>query len=127
MLVRRDGPRERWRRALGVAAALLTSFLASCGPVTKPAPYHFVTVVHNLSTSDEDMTVRWALGGGYVGESKRRIPAGRDGVFVMGELPPDLVELDSLAVKTAWGPPDWRGGLVFHVSYPQGATWVTLQ
>jgi hypothetical protein len=111
---------------LWLVLAAMLSLLDACGPSrpTLERP-HFVCVVHNLTTSPESMTVRWALGGVYVGEAKRSIPAGSDGVVVMGELPPDLVELDSLALTTAWGPPDYRAGLVFHVSYPNGITWTT--
>lgn len=105
-----------------IAALILALLLVACAP-SRPDRLHFVAVVHNTTTATEDVTIRWAIGGLYVGEAKRRIAAGCDGVVVMGELPPDLVEIDSLALQTAWGPPDWRGGLVFHVSYPSGVTW----
>lgn len=96
---------------------------ASCGPVCPPSPKHFVVVVRNTSTSIERVRITWGIGGIYVGTSERLVPPGQDGVFVLGEAGPDLVEIDSTSVKTAFGPPDWNGKFIFGIEFPTGRTW----
>lgn len=111
--------------ALALCVGLLVATLAvlvACGPIT-PTKSHFCTVVENVSSGPETVTVNWGIGGIYTGSSTRTIPAGAAAVIVMGETAPDLVELNSAPLTSAWGPPDWSRGQVFHIVIPTGFTW----
>jgi len=113
-------------QALALCSGLLVGLLAllvACGPTVGPPKQHFVAVVENTTSSAEDMTLRWALGGVYVGTTSRTIQPMSSVVVVMGEAAPDLLEISSTSLNTAWGPPDFSGGPVMHIVLLTGVTW----
>lgn len=115
-------------RAIAALAGVLEVFVAllvACGPISAPPERYFVVIVHNADTLPDDVTIRWARGGSYLGSETRTIPAGGFATVVTtrASSPPDLVEIASSALNTAWGPPDWSGHDVFHIDFPKGQTW----
>lgn len=113
-------------RALLVLVALLvacSAFVSGCGPIVPPPTQHFVAVVENVATAPEQIELRWAIGGIYVGSETRIVPALGSTTIVMGDAAPDLVEIHSTPLTTAWGPPDWSKGPVFHIVCPTAFVW----
>jgi hypothetical protein len=108
---------------VGVLSVLVVAILVACGPHSLAArPYNFVVIVQNKTAYPDDVTIRSALGGVYLTSAKQLVPANGQAVWVLGTVQPDLVEIDSLALTTGYGPPDWRPGTCLVVSYPDGFT-----
>lgn len=102
--------------------AALLLLLAACGPISPPPPPHFVLVVHNLDTAAAPLRVTWWTASTVTGSLAGIAAAGSDATFDLGSAQPDGVELETTAWTLAWGMPDYGGGTVFEVSYPNAAT-----
>lgn len=75
----------------------------------------------------ETFSVSWWRGSAIVGSETTLIPAGGEWPFFMGALP-DGLEIDALAWPAQGGgnvyeTPDYRRWKVFHVRYPNRATF----
>lgn len=111
---------RRFASCAAGAMILALAALVSCGPKINGATQrpHAVTIIHNNTSSLEHMTVRWAVGGAYVGQAERLVEPHGYCVVVMGEQLPELVEVDTVAWKAAWSPIEWGSKLRLHVDFP---------
>jgi hypothetical protein len=104
---------------LWLVLAAMLSILDACGP-SPDTRSNFFVVVRNNSTAPDEITIRTALGGVYLTSLKQTVMPGSEAVWVLAKERPDLVEIESTAVTTAWGPPDWRGHSGWVIQYPRG-------
>jgi hypothetical protein len=90
--------------------------------VHAPPARHFDVVVTNNDTLANDVTIRWARGGLYLGEVKRSVAARAQLRVVTTRLDdqPDLVEIESSALSTFYSRLDWGSHSVLVIDYPRG-------
>lgn len=105
-------------------ACLGVAVFVACGPrpqaTQRRALNNFCVVIFNATNYPDKVLVRSAKEGVYRTSLEQEVPANGEALWLLGTDPPDLVVVESLALNLGWGPPDWKGGTVLRVRYPDG-------
>lgn len=98
--------------------------LGGCGPIHAPPRQRFFVVFHNRGPFPQNVTVRQATDGIYVGSVARgTVPAGGELPFALDDQAPELVDVEAGWGRVAWSGTEVSGTWVLHVSFPDGASW----
>lgn len=114
--------RGAFKGAAAVLIVALAALLVGCAP-SPSRPRHFFLVFHNRSNFPQKVEVVGARDGVYASQGARgEVAANADGSFVLADAP-ELVEVRAGWGAVAWSGSEIAGSWVFHVSFPDGASW----